>query len=154
MWKSILAGVVGGLAASWAMNRFQGLVSNLSDGQILSQDEDATIKTARAIARNVFHCDLTEAQKQWAGPAVHYGMGAGLGAVYGTLAETAPVTTSGFGLLYGTAAWLVADEIMVPVMGFAKGPAEYEFSSHVNALASHLVYGSVTDLTRRLLLML
>lgn len=154
-WKSIIAGVAGGLAASLAMNQFQKLVSAMSNNDDTpSQDEDATIKTAKAIAHHVFHCELNDEQKKWAGPAVHYSMGAGFGAAYGVLAESVPVTTAGFGTLYGTAVWLAADEIAVPALGFAQGPAETSFSSHVNALASHLVYGVVTDVTRRVLLKL
>lgn len=149
MWKSICFGIAGGLAGAWAMNGFQALVTKASGGGVPSEDEDATVKTARAISRTVFHRELTKPQTQWAGPLVHYGMGSGLGAVYGLLADAFPAVTAGYGLVYGAAAWIVADEVMVPVLGFAKGPAETEWTSHANALASHLVFGAATDLTRR-----
>lgn len=152
IWKSVTAGVIGGLAGAFAMNGFQRLLSVMSNGTAPDQDAEATIKTARAIARNVFHRELTGAQQKWGAPVVHYSMGAGFGAAYGVLAEKVPTLTAGFGLLYGTAVWLVADEIAVPVFGFAQGPAEYSLGSHVNALASHLVYGVAMDLARRLLI--
>jgi putative membrane protein len=55
------------------------------------QDEDSTVKTASAISEGVFRHALTEDEKKVAGPAVHYAFGAGVGGVYGALAEMAPL---------------------------------------------------------------
>ena len=63
--------------------------------------EDATVKTARAIARKAFHNDLNEDEKKYAGPAVHYGLGTLLGLIYGVLAETVRFSKAGFGAAYG-----------------------------------------------------
>ena len=155
MSKSVAIGALGGLAAAFAMNRYQSVVNAISkansDEPAQNQDEDATVKTAKAISRVAFHHELTDSEKKWAGRTVHYSLGICLGAVYGFVAEKVPIATSGMGSAYGTAVWLGADEIAVPAMGFAKGPAETSISSHVNALGSHLVYGLVLGLTRRLL---
>jgi len=110
VWRSIAAGAFGGFAAAFAMNQFQALVSAASkvsssqdDGQdssgqkSSSQDEDATISTAKAISTNFFDHELTDDEKKWAGPAVHYGLGTSLGAVYGGLAEAFPLVTAGYG---------------------------------------------------------
>jgi putative membrane protein len=153
VWKSVAAGAVGGLVAAFAMNQFQSLLKAASGQQkSSSQDEDATVKTAKAISQTFFAHELTDDQKKWAGPAVHYSLGASLGAVYGALAETAPLATAGAGTAYGTAVWFGADEIAVPAFGLSKGPAEFPLSTHLSALASHLVFGVVTGLTRRLIL--
>ena len=151
--KSVVAGTAGGLIAAFAMNQFQALLSTVSGQQESnSEDEDATVKTAKAISQTFFSHELTDDEKKWAAPAVHYGLGASLGAVYGALAETVPVTTTGAGTLYGTAVWIGADEIAVPAFGLSKGPSETPLSSHASALASHLVFGLVTGLTRKLIL--
>ena len=50
--------------------------------------------------------------------------------------------------------WAIADEMVVPALGLSKPISETEASSHASALASHLVYGVVTDLARRGLLAL
>ncbi|MDQ2944640.1 MAG: DUF1440 domain-containing protein [Acidobacteriota bacterium] len=135
------------------MNQFQSLLSAASGQQkSSSQDEDATVKTAKAISTTCCDHELTEDEKKWAGPAVHYSLGTSLGAVYGALAETVPVATAGAGTLYGTAVWFGADEIAVPAFGLSKSPSETPLSSHVSALASHLVFGLVTALTRKLIL--
>jgi putative membrane protein len=104
---------------------------------------------AEAVAENVFDGPLPEEDKDAAGSAVHYAMGAGSAAVYGAAAEMAPAVTIGLGMPFGTAVWLVADEGAVPLLGLAKGPTEYPVSKHVYSLASHLVYGLSTEMVRR-----
>jgi hypothetical protein len=155
IWKGMAAGAAGGLAASWTMNQFQSLwaaaAKNFSNGQSGGQkpDEDATVKTARAISRGLLHCDLTKDQKKWAGPVVHYALGTLLGAVYGAFAGKASLARAGFGAAYGSAVWLAADEVAVPAFGLSKSPGETTASSHVQELAAHVVYGVTTDLVRR-----
>lgn len=159
VWKGAAAGALGGLVASFAMNQFQNLwksaasaVSDSGGQQSGSRGEDATVKTAEAISETVADEKLPEDEKQAAGSAVHYGFGTLVGAVYGTASEMVPAITAGSGLLYGAAAWLAADEIGVPAFRLAPPPTETPASSHVSALAAHLVYGYVADLTRRNLL--
>jgi putative membrane protein len=167
--KSIAAGAIGGLVASLAMNQFQLAVSAVSESiakkererkgqpepepqqKPESSGDDATVKTAEAISAAVFHHELTEDEKKWAGPAVHYGLGTTLGAIYGGLAPCTPVKEAA-GTAYGAAVWVVADEVAVPLFGLSGPPTETPLSGHVRALASHLVFGVVTHLTRKLVL--
>ena len=58
----------------------------------------------------------------------------------------------GAGTGYGAAVWVGADEIAVPLFGLSGPPDETPLSGHVKALASHLVFGLVTHLTRKLVL--
>jgi uncharacterized membrane protein YagU involved in acid resistance len=145
VWKSTLAGAVGGLIGSFAMNQFQAL---FSERQSNSGGDDATVKTAQAISHGVFDHNLTEDEKKWSGPAVHYAFGTLAGAVYGLLAETVPGSGSGGGTVFGAALWLAADEIGVPALGLGPSPLKTPGSSHIKALASHLVFGLTTGLTR------
>ena len=48
-----------------------------------------------------------------------------------------------------TVARIVGNEGAVPLLGLAKGPAEYPLSAHVYALASHLVFGVTAEFVRR-----
>ncbi len=161
LWKSIGAGALGGLAASFAMNGFQSLSSKakkaLSGQKAPGQEssgggDDATVKTAQAIADAVCGCQLSDSDKKWAGPAVHYTFGTAMGALYGAATQTISAASSGRGAAFGTALWLGADEVAVPALGLAGPPTESPLSSHANALASHLVFGFVTDLVRRTVL--
>jgi putative membrane protein len=172
VWKGLVAGLAGGLVASWTMNQFQAVWMRVasdsekrhgaqslqpSEGSTGNQAEDAkeqddaTVETAKVISRTVFGHELQESEKEPAGAAVHYVFGTATGGLYGALAEVSPQVTAGAGLPFGAAFWLIADEISVPLLGLSKGPTEYPVSTHVYAFASHLVYGVTTEFSRRAL---
>ena len=46
----------------------------------------------------------------------------------------------------------LAEEIAMPLVGLSGPPTDTPLSGHVNALASHLVYGLVTHFKRKLVL--
>jgi putative membrane protein len=163
VWKGLAAGLIGGLVASWTMNRFQDVWIDLAGppgagaqssepGGAQEGDEDqddVTVKTASAISEGVFDHKLTKSEKQVAGPAVHYGFGTSVGGLYGAAAELAPGVTTGAGLPFGAAFWLIADETALPLLGLSKWPTAYPLSTHAYALASHFVYGLTTEVVRR-----
>lgn len=174
VFRGMAAGLLAGCAAAWTMNQFQQMRAHntpqssggtgkeakdkaedtesqrgLHQGDDL--DENATVATAQRISRKLFQHELSPAEKQVAGPAVHYGYGAVVGAVYGGLAELLPVTSAGLGLPFGFVLWLLGDEIAVPALGLGKGPTEYSPEVHADALAAHFMYGATTDLLRRVL---
>jgi putative membrane protein len=62
-----------------------------------------------------------------------------------------PAVGSAGGLLFGSAVWLIADEIGVPLAGFASNPTDYPISRQASALASHLIYGLTVEGERRVL---
>jgi hypothetical protein len=163
VWKGAVAGVAGGLLASWVMNQFQALAGQVAEKVAekngtkakkegdQNEGEDATVKTAKRVSRSVFGHELGMKAKKVAGPAVHYAMGAVSGGIYGAAAELSPLVSKGAGLPFGAAVWLLADEIAVPALGLSKPPQETPPQVHAQALAAHLVYGLSTDLVRRAL---
>ena len=141
------------------MNLFQAGLSKLSEqheraeGQRPPQSQqadDATVKAASAISQAVLHRQLTSDEKRIAGPAVHYAFGSVVGGVYGAMAEMVPVTTKAWGVPFGAAVWLGADEIGVPAAGLSQSPEKVPVTTHASALAAHLVYGATADGVRRL----
>ena len=169
--KGLVAGLAGGLIASWTMNQFQAAWTRMAEGsekphgaqsmqptqgsqgddEDTKEQDDATVETAKVISKNVFGHELQESEKKPAGAAVHYAFGTVTGGFYGALAEVLPQVTMAAGLPFGAAFWLIADEITVPALGLSKGPTEYPISTHAYALASHLVYGMTAELSRRAL---
>ncbi|MCA1577091.1 MAG: DUF1440 domain-containing protein [Acidobacteria bacterium] len=167
--KGLAAGLVAGLVASWTMNRFQDVWLKLANSDDRNQSaqaspqesqqserqsngeeqDDTTVRAASAISEGLFDHKLTKAEKKIGGPAVHYGLGTGVGGLYGAVAEVLPEVTVGAGLPFGAAFWLVVDEGAVPLLGLSKGPTAYPLSTHVYALASHFVYGLTTEIVRR-----
>jgi Protein of unknown function (DUF1440) len=177
LWKGLAAGLVGGLVASWTMNRFQDVWSKLakgiqawphSDFQKFSEgldessapqasnpgptpeaQDDTTVRAASAVSEALFGHKLTPSEKKLGGTAVHYVLGTGVGGLYGAAAEIAPKVTAGAGLPFGAVFWLVVDEGAVPLLGLSKGPTAYPPSIHVYALSSHFVYGLTAEVVRR-----
>jgi len=166
--KGLAAGLVGGLVASWTMNRFQDVWMKVAESveepqgdgsagqegagrgqQSGGEQEDTTVKAASAISEGIFDHKLTKREKKIAGPAMHYAFGTSVGGLYGAVAEVAPEVTAGRGLPFGAAFWLVADEAAVPLLGLSKAPTEYPLSVHAYALASHFVYGLTAEVVRR-----
>jgi len=160
----LLAGLAGGLVASWTMNQFQVAWSkgaelingdksqseNSQQGEQSEQDsEDATMKLADKLGHALLSRGLSKDEKKHAGPIVHYAFGAAMGALYGVAAALQPEVTLGFGTAFGAGLFAVADEVAVPAFGLSKNPTEYPLSSHASALASHLVYGATTEGVRR-----
>src|SRR5688500_12775947 len=170
--KGLVAGLTAGFVASWTMNQFQAAWSKATEGfekphgaqsmqpsegstpgqspdQSKEDEDDATVKAAKAISEGVFGHELKESEKKPAGAAVHYAFGTATGGLYGAAAECVPEMTTGLGLPFGVAFWVIADETAVPLLGLSKGPTEYPVSTHAYALASHLVYGLTAEVTRR-----
>jgi putative membrane protein len=153
--KGLIAGVAGGLLASFLMEQFQAAWSAATEAIAPSQkragrrSDPATVKAANLLAEKVTGRKLPANYKPLGGEAVHYGMGAGSAAVYGVLAEVAPVVTVGDGAAFGTSIWLLADELAVPAAGLSKPAREIPITTHVYALASHLVYGWITETVRQ-----
>jgi hypothetical protein len=140
-------------------NRFQNVWGEVADGgspgipdsQIDSQSEaqdDTTVRAASAVSEGLFGHKLTPGEKKVGGTAVHYALGTGVGGLYGAVAEIAPQVTSGSGLPFGAAFWLVVDEGAVPLLRLSKGPMAYPLSTHAYALSSHFVYGLTAEIVR------
>lgn len=154
--KGIVAGVAGGLLASFLMEQFQAAWSKISQElnpqppqKSESKSEPATVQTASAIYGAVAQRKIPEDKKPLAAESVHYAMGAASGAIYGAAAELTPLATVGDGLAFGASVWMLADNIAVPALDLSDSPAKTPITTHIYALASHLVYGVATEAVRR-----
>jgi putative membrane protein len=167
--RGALAGIAGGLVASWVMNEWitgpgAKLSSTLesesnkreqaaeSQRQEASGEprEDATMKAADAIVNTVKGGEhLSLAGKQAGGPVVHYSFGALMGGVYGVLAEYSKTARSGAGMTFGAALFAGADLLAVPALELAPPPTEQSAAQLAAPFTAHLVYGATTELVRR-----
>lgn len=111
--------------------------------------DDATVKAANKVSKAVFNKALTRDQKKIAGPAVHYGFAAAMGALYGALAEATDLTTAGYGTFFGTLLFLGADELAVPALKLAPPPQEVALDKHLYGWVSHVVYGAALEGSRQ-----
>ncbi len=168
--KGALIGAAAGLFAGWTMVQFQKLwafgqeemnrrqtdsetpkhrQAAQPEQQQKKDSDDATQKLANKISQATLDRELTKREKDVAGPAIHYGFAALVGAIYGGLAEVTDVTTSGFGALFGTLLFFGADEIAVPALKLAPPPGKVSADKHLYGWVSHLVYGASLEGARR-----
>jgi len=169
MLRGAMAGMLGGLFASWIMNEFMSSAGAKlqravqSDEQNFAEQvqklttanepqEDTTMKAADMIVKEVTGGrHLTWREKGQAGPMVHYAFGAVVGGIYGGLAEYAPGITTGSGAGFGAVLFAGADLLAVPALGLSGNPAQQPASKLATPFVAHLVYGVATDMMRRLL---
>ena len=159
---NVLAGIAGGLAGSFVMEHLQRALGRISPeiggapgggGQQYRkpETEPSTYQAADLVARATTGHSVPESKKPLAGAAIHYAFGAAVGAIYGAAAARNDDVTSGWGLPFGASVWLIADELGMPALGLAAPPTEHPAKDHATTLASHLVFGAVTECVRRTL---
>ncbi|VWX53134.1 DUF1440 domain-containing protein [Novosphingobium sp. 9U] len=141
------AGALAGLAGAAVMEVFQTYSAALF--QPSGSKPPATEQAALSAARLAGAARLRRADRQAGGQAVHYVTGTLAGAAYGALAETAPGVTRWRGLAFGLACATLIDQIAVPLAGFARQPLRYTLRTHLYGLASHAVFGLVTEAVRK-----
>ncbi|SRR6266498_4259201 len=171
------AGFAAGLVASAVMNLFQRELSRLFGseqrshgaqsqqigspshgvGKYLRESnadcatDDAAERTANVISVGLTGHKLSEREKDVGGTIFHYVFGATSAALYSAASEIFPLLRSGWGLPFGAAVWLIADERVVPALGLSKYARHYPTSTNAYALAAHLVYGLTTEVTLKAL---
>jgi hypothetical protein len=162
-WKGALAGLVAGLAGTWAMSEYQALWSRAVNGhepqsaggrhdardwQEKNADGNANEEAAQALAHHTVGRDLSERELEVAAPMMHYAFGAGMSTAYGMVAEHNRWASAGAGTGFGTLVWAGADEVAMPALGWSR-PQRYPLESHLQSLTAHLVYGFTTEIVRR-----
>ena len=151
--RGAAAGLLGGLLAAAAMSLAHRLLAEPNfEAQATKSTgpDDPTVKVASAATRLAGY-RLQKEHKASAGSIVHYAFGATVGALYGAAAEIAPRATTALGLPFGAAVWLGAHVVAVPALGLAESPARQPLDKEVEEFGLHLLYGSVTEVGRRLL---
>lgn len=148
--RGALAGLVAGATASLAMDLFQVVLKAMSSpASDDEKQEPATQKAADSVAKATTGRKLPSSDKPLAGQVMHYALGIGLGVAYGIAAEFYPAVTAGFGTAFGVGTATLLDEAVVPLVGLGQAPWKAGPASNLYSYASHLVFGSTTELVRR-----
>ncbi len=144
-------GALAGAAAVWAMDKV--------DGSLRSR-EPAAARRRTLLARpgglDPAHVIATRAARALglplkptlvhpAGMAVHYSVGAAMGAVFTALRLRVPVVGKWRGLAYGLAMSVLVDEGANTALKTAGRPASYPWQTHARGLAAHSVFGLAVD---------
>lgn len=174
-WRGAIAGALGGIAASVAMDLVSHLWTLAFRGKMTPREEAlshqggrpdveaakthgpgaevpgaiATTIVAQQIAQPILKRDLSSSERIRGGVITHYSFGAITGAAYGASVEFAPSLAAYRGLAFGLAVWAGAVEITLPLIGLSKAPNRYTAREHAFSVASHATYGLVLEATRR-----
>jgi hypothetical protein len=161
--RAVLAGVLGGLAGTLAMNYAQRLWTRAVDGdppesaggkhdardwQEREEGRNANELAADAIAHTMIGRPLTYAELTVAAPLAHYSFGAALGAIYGYVVRDARDGLFRKGATYGIVVWLLADEVAMPLLRLSRPTTERSLEKHLQSFATHIVFGTIAELIR------
>lgn len=82
----------------------------------------------------------------------HWTFGSGLGAAYGVAAEFVPSVTVLHGVAFGWTVLLGTHESVLPALGLVEPPLHQPLREQTSEIATHALYGFVTEMVRRLLM--
>lgn len=134
--KGMLAGLVGGLAAAVAKSAAE---------KFFAARTHSEIQTHAALAERFpdkMGRLLTAGEELAAAETIHWGIGAGAGAVYGGVAEYFPAAAAKDGASFGLTLATVSSRL-------AGAAAEQTTIDKTSAMATYVVYGLVTETVRR-----
>lgn len=138
--KGLIAGLVGGLVATAA----KSLAEKIYPPRVEGQPEPPEM-----LAEKIAGHALSGPAKALASETIHWGFGATAGAAYGVLAEYFPAATSKDGASFGMALEALTHEGALPALGLAAAPEEQTPREHASEMATHLVFGVVTETVRK-----
>lgn len=138
--KGLLAGLIGGLVATAAKTLAERIYPPRTHGEPEPQE---------MLAEKFAGHEIVGPQKQVATETIHWGFGALTGAAYGALVEYYPAANAKDGAGFGMALSSLTHGTVLPAMGLAAEPEEQTARERTSEMASHVVYGVVTETVRR-----
>jgi uncharacterized membrane protein YagU involved in acid resistance len=146
----LIKGAVAGAVGVWAMDQVGWKMYLNEDPKAFKQEKEAQVEgkySAHVMVgklANAAGTDPSDEQQYRAGKAAHYMLGMMPGAAYSVLRKRVDGVGAGRGLLYGLGVFVLEDELVNPLLGFASGPSAYPWQAHARGLVTHLVLGLVT----------
>jgi putative membrane protein len=138
--KGLLAGLIGGLVATAAKTLAQKFYPPRTHGEP---------EPPEVLVEKFAGHELVGPQKEVATEAIHWGFGALTGAAYGALVEYYPAANAKDGAGFGMALSSLTHGTALPAMGLSAEPEEQTARERTSEMASHVVYGVVTETVRR-----
>jgi putative membrane protein len=149
-------GLLVGLAASKALDAVS---------IALYENEDRRTRWAENRARHHRHAyeraveqmagvagkSLNRRQRKVYGWKFHQLFGLLGGVQYVAARKRSPRIGAGMGLLFGTAFFVLMDELLVPLLRWTPGPRAFSWKVHARGAAAHLAYGVAAEAAARVL---
>ena len=138
--KGLVAGLIGGLVATAAKSLAEKVYPPRTEGQP---------EPPEVLAEKIAGHELSGPAKAAAAETIHWGFGAATGAAYGALAEYFPSATAKDGASFGLALEALTHEGALPAMGLSAAPENQTAREHTSEMATHLIFGVVTEMVRK-----
>ena len=138
--KGLVAGLIGGLVATAAKTIAERIYPPRTHGEP---------EPPAVLAEKLAGHELTTKEQAVAVETIHWGFGALAGAGYGALAEFYPAATAKDGAGFGMALASLTHEGALPAMGLSAPPEEQTTRERTSEMASHAIFGVVTETVRR-----
>jgi len=142
--KSLVKGLVAGLIAGLAATAAKSLAEKIYPPRTHGEPEPLEV-----LAEKIAGHELSGPAKALAAGTMQWGFGIATGAAYGALAEYFPAATSKDGASFGLALAALTHENAMPALGLVADPADQTPREHTSEMATHLVFGVVTETVRR-----
>ena len=142
MAKGLLCGMLGGVAGSVAKVAGELVYNPRTQGQT---------PPPVVLERRIVGHTMTHGQELAGMQIIHFIFGAGTGAVYGVVAEVAPIVTAGYGSAFGVVLQIFTHESLVPLVGLDVPPWKQPVREHTSEVFTHVLYGVATEAVRRYL---
>ena len=141
LMKGAIAGLVGGVLATAAKTAAEQIFPPRTHGE----REPTDIAVEKAGAKQ-----LPSTEKKIAAEGIHWGFGALAGAAYGMMAELYPQVTAKNGITFGMTLMAFTHEGALPALGLSAEPKDQNPREQRSEMATHVVYGVVTETVRKL----
>ena len=147
-------GAVAGAAATWLMGKATTYLYE-HEGETARQREDqarhgrTAYETAAEKVAGLACQKLSDDERKKMGSAIHWSVGIGSTVLYALLRRRLAGQGLGrelaAGALFGTAVWLLLDEVGNVALGLTPGPRAFPWQTHARGLAGHLVLGLASE---------
>ena len=163
--RGAIIGLVAGMVGSWAKSLMEPPLQRVGEqvfppgpGEKALPGADTTGHPtnmppgllANRIAESVVDRTLTRKETTRAVMTIHYVFGSGAAIAYAIAAEYAPRVTTGMGMPAGALLWAGTHGSVIPLLDLQGVPARMPTAWYVWELGSHLGYGFVVEVMRRL----
>ena len=138
--KGLLAGLIGGIAATAAKSLAEKIYPPRTHGELEPPD---------VLAEKLAGHPLDDSSKLVASETIHWGFGALAGAAYGAVAEYYPAATAKEGASFGLALASLAHGTALPAFGLSAEPSNQTTREKTSEMSTHVLFGLVTEMVRR-----
>jgi Protein of unknown function (DUF1440) len=129
------------------------LYESLSDEDFEQEEQARGYQQAYEVAvqkiARFYGKELNESEMKFWGWKFHRSFGLSGGLQYMALRKMVPQVGYGYGIPFGLAFWVLADEIGIYGAGLVPGPQKFNWKAHARGAIAHIAYGVAAELTAR-----